>query len=402
MLPLLETALAFAVAMLAASLFVSAVVQILQRLGRYRARAVSDMLASLLHGFRVYFNDADVLTGEKDRAASMTCAKQEVQFATDILADPILHSRAMQETYSTDLDELAKHVDYVSADDVISLERNYAAYYRDQEAKRQNALPEGTPRPGIHEPPPGEANHWLPPEWVGGSYAEPKNYATTAAFAEYIKSWFKTVEGTATDQYRARVRQLVILVSAIVVVLFNLDGLHLLQTLYTHSGARQSLVAQADTLQRTAERLGVAPALAAKGPADSSTPAETAGAKTDVQYAELVLEMQKTATILDDANAGIGWQQSWITQRWLAHAENPKKADLGLLLDTLVWLLGIAFSWVMLSLGAPFWYGILSKFLNWKSALDPGSSPPSNASSGPSAPSNSSPGEPAPTLPAKG
>ena len=112
MLPLLETAVAFAVAMLAASLFVSAVVQVLQKFGNYRAETVRQMLSALLHGFRVYYNDPDVLAAERDPERRKLCSLQENTFATDILSDPVLHSRANQEAYSADVDELAKQVDF--------------------------------------------------------------------------------------------------------------------------------------------------------------------------------------------------------------------------------------------------------------------------------------------------
>ena len=94
-----------------------------------------------------------------------------------------------------------------------------------------------------------------------------------------------------------------------------------------------------------------------------------------MQNGEFFLEMQKTATILDDAKVGIGWQQSWIVRRWCAYwqcaGESPlAPPSLGrVLMDTLLFLLGLALSWVMLSLGAPFWYQLLSRVLNLKSAV---------------------------------
>jgi hypothetical protein len=380
-MPLIETALAFVAAMLAASLFVSALVQLLQNGLHYRGRTVVQMLKTLLNGFLVYHNDPDALLVDDPRRSKQkdpvgyAAAQKRIdarlnQFAHDVLSDPALHSREVKLEYGDDDAKLASLIEYIHPDDLIGLAYNYAESY--PPGKHAEGAP-GFPRPvepasvapstvdqvAARKLP----NQWLPEVWVGmgtgaDKQAAPKPYATAANFASYVDRWFGTIEATHSQQFKRRIRRLTVGVSCLVVVLFCLDGLQLIRTLYHSRTAADSLAKQADTLQATASRLSVA------GSAPST--------EVDKTAKDLLLELQKTSSILDDAAVGIGWQNSWITRRWCVFKGVCKDGEMPttagrLLLDVMVWLFGLIFSCVMLSLGAPFWVstmGSLIKFQN--------------------------------------
>jgi hypothetical protein len=383
-MPLIETAIAFVAAMLAASLFVSALVQLLQNGLHYRGRTVVEMLKTLLNGFLVYHNDPDALVvddpkkSKKKDPKGYTEAKKRIdarldQFAHDVLSDPALHSREVKLEYGDDDEKLASLIEYIHPDDLIGLAYNYAESY--PPGKHAEGEP-GFPRP---VEPASEApstvtavaarklpNQWLPEVWVGmntgaDNKAAPKPYATAANFASYVDRWFATIEATHSQQFKRRIRRLTVGVSCLVVVLFCLDGLQLIRTLYHSRTAADQLAKQADTLQATASRLGVA------GSAGST--------ELDKTAKDLLLELQKTSSILDDAAVGIGWQNSWITRRWCAFKgvckDNEMPTTAGrLFLDLMVWLFGLIFSCVMLSLGAPFWVSTMGKLIKFQNDVE--------------------------------
>jgi len=312
--PLVETAIAFSAVMLAVSLFVSALVQLIQSVLHWRGITLIEMLAQTLHGFKDFH--------EADHSHDEALAKR---FAVDILTDPSLHASSVLKRFEGDPDKLAQLIEYIHPDDLITLIYSHAGANKD-----------------VDKP--------LPAKWTGDLVSE---YATAHHLARYIRRWFQTVEATHAQEFKRKMRRLTLTVSCTIVVLFCLDGLALVRTLWRHRTAAEAITKQVDTLRDTAARLGVVP------PSSSSL-------ELDTTAKQLALEMQKTATILDEASVGIGWQNSWIVKRWCAfkhYCEGPVPTGGRMFTDLLLWLTGLAFSCVMLSLGAPFWVTTLSSLI---------------------------------------
>ncbi|WP_437816159.1 hypothetical protein [Sorangium sp. So ce1078] len=338
----METALAFAMIMLTASLFVSAVVQVIVNVGRYRSCVLVHMLRSLMHGFRAFHRDPDVVDPATGRPAHDALARNEaceMRFVHEVLSDPVLHARSAKLAYSSEPERLALLVEYIDAEDLISI------------ATGASVTADGDGRERL-----------LPGRWVscgqGGSSAT-KRYATLDQFSAYVRRWFPTLEGTASQTFKERVRRLTLLVAMMLVILFNFDGFQVLARLHQNGTARAQVAAQADTVMATAGRLGERP---------SGAPDEL----PDTTPRELGLEMQQTATLLDEANLGIGWQESWIVKRFCAYRGDvlaPPPTALQLLRDTLFWLAGLAFSCGMLSLGAPFWVTTCSRLIQMRNEV---------------------------------
>jgi hypothetical protein len=304
--PLVETAIAFAAVMLATSLFVSAIVQLVQNVLHWRGRTLMDMVMMLFVGFRDRHDDPDA----HDQAAAS-------RFAEQVLTDSTLHAYGVMTRYGSDPKKLANLIDYIAPDDLLAVVAMYA-----EDGK-------------------------LPKDWFRKGEVPP--WATVTEFAAYLKKWFVTVEATHAQEYKRSMRRLTLGISCLVVVLFCLDGLQLVRTLWQNRTAAEALAKQVDTIQATAGRLGFG---------------ETT--ERDTTSKELALELQKTATILDEAEVGIGWQSAWITKRWCAYKgcnDLPQPSKLRLLADAMMWLFGLAFSCVMLSLGAPFWVTTLSSLI---------------------------------------
>jgi hypothetical protein len=182
-----------------------------------------------------------------------------------------------------------------------------------------------------------------------------------------VGRFFPTLEATAAQRFKGQIRQLTILLAAILVVVFNFDSVQLLRTLYQNSGARAAVAAQAEQIADIAERSGVkAPVRAAPGAeAPTSAPVvieETAGLAPSIQ-------VQQAAAALDQPDLGIGWEGSYIIGRFCAYrgscsTTTPPVSGGQLALAVSLWCLGLLASCVMLSFGAPFWYGTLKQLLN--------------------------------------
>lgn len=365
MFPLIETAIAFIVLMLAASLFVSAMVQILVNAGRYRSRTLVDMLRSLMHGFRVFHNDPRVVDAQTGRA-DLDDDGPEFEFVKYVLRDPVLHARGQTIAYQADDERLSQMVEYIDEDDLVALAYN-AAKSPGQTALGATEVAAMKDPSHVRSVEGAESDLLLPDAWVRRDRSNPAatSYATTANFAAYVGRWFNTIEGTATQQFKRQIRHLTLIVSMTTVVLLNIDGVQVLRELYRNGAARAAVAAQAREVQTVATRLGVLGA-----PAATDLPVDQAS----TSYSDLGLELEKTGTLLGEAGIGIGWQDSWITRRWCSYRGQCALGDAPptrsmLIRDTLLWMFGLAFSCVMLSLGAPFWVTTLSRLINMKNEV---------------------------------
>jgi len=383
MFPLLETAIAFAAAMLTASLLVSAVVQAIQSAGRYRADTVSGMLRAVIHGFRSFYNDPDLLAvdyPERSSSDELEPARGRVfagerAFAKDILADPTLHARADALTYGDDPARQALMVEYISASDLMTIARNHAestvTEVADAAANPAN-VSSPTPPPAesgsvIILTRPGDDRRFLPAGWLypqaGADAAQKlrleKPYATLAKFGEYVQHWYPTFEATASQTFKAKIRRLTRVVACLLVVLLNMDSLGLVATLYRNSGG--SFAQRVPELQQQARRLGVANVDL------EPIPAESVASPTAADPALLL-------SALDDPSLGLGWQGSAIVDTWCAHTGKCPSGQAALsgwqtASATVLWLLGLISSCALLSLGAPFWYNALAGLLNLRNAV---------------------------------
>jgi len=370
MFPLLETAIAFALVMLTASLCVSAVVQLIVVTGRYRSRTLAQMLRSLIYSFRVFHNDSDLVdpdTGKPRPDGMERSAESELDFVHDVLKDPVLHARGERLAARDSPDRLSRFVDYIDADDLVAL-----AYNATKTPTAVQGVPSALPVDAASEPShvraveAAEFDRPLPDRWVGrvrGDRARAKAYATTSNFAAYVARWFATIEGTAAQAFKQRVRQLTVIVAATLVVLINFDGFRVLSRLYENSPARQRIMAQSEAVGTSATRLGVQGARPSMGSLND---------RPDTSTKDFGLEVEKTATILDSTNLGIGWQDSPIVRQWNLYRGQGIEAppsQFQILRDTLFWLAGLLFSIGMLSLGAPFWVTTFSRFINMRNEV---------------------------------
>jgi hypothetical protein len=360
MFPIIETAIAFVAIMLAASLAVTAIVRLIHAARRTRSEGVPNMLIRLHHGFLVSHDQKCELGDAHER-----------QFVADVLSSPVLHTTERYKELREAIHELTLDNPFVDpeekhakrhADEVKRYKAAYKKLSRSLEYLSEDDLLAIIEERSVEREVGGEKVQVIPGSWRDGL---PDEEATTEIFADYVKRWFKTVEGTVAQQFGERARKLAISVSCLVVVLLNLDGLRLAQTLHQNRVLSESLVARVSLLQESADRLEVQEGSGLGSYGDELSP--------DQSWEDLKLDVQNAAAFMTNDALPLGWQNSYITKKWCAYRESCK-SDTPVRLGSMagqgaLWILGLLFSCVLVSQGAPFWVNRLRELLRLKNAV---------------------------------
>jgi len=185
------------------------------------------------------------------------------------------------------------------------------------------------------------------------------NLATLTASFE---KWYNDYMDRVTGWYKKKIRLVVLVVSLLVTLGFNVDTIYILQTAKNDPATRQRLNTLADKLiadsgfNRTVSAIPVSPDNYFEDYVnDSSVHAGDAAAlhestpfAPDSAQALRRRQLQELTTLVREENLPVGW--------------GIKKSSL--LLEILGWLL----STLALSAGAPFWFDMLKKLVNVRTA----------------------------------
>lgn len=157
-----------------------------------------------------------------------------------------------------------------------------------------------------------------------------------------IELWFNDSMDRLSGSYKRKMQGWALIIGIILAVALNADSLAIANTLWKEPLVREALVAQADQLKL--EDLGI------QGNDQSTTPSTSSGD----------LAAQNLAT-LESLSIPIGWSPDNIPNDF-----NGWAMKLG----------GILLSGVAAAQGAPFWFDIVRKLLNFRSGGGGGSSAP--------------------------
>jgi phage-related holin len=305
MLALLDSVLAFSAIMLGVSLLVTVIVQGLSALVNLRGWALADELAEL-------FAQAKI-----DRVQSAALAKK-------ILTHPLISDSVLRR-------ELFSHWMQASAirkEELLEL------------LKRAKEL-------GIDVP------------------NEVKDRLDAAAGV--VSEWFDGQMDRVSQGFAHKARSITIFVSFVIAFALHLDAALLVDRMFSDTETRAKLVASVETLQEHAKRLGVAPADDA-GKVPATEGASATGASDELTKA--ASEIQSIRSELADAGMDI-------LPKFVAATELAPERGLHTHFDYLWWktkrgwrhFLGIVAAGALLSLGAPFWFNLLSQLANLRTVL---------------------------------
>lgn len=192
-----------------------------------------------------------------------------------------------------------------------------------------------------------------------------------------LASWFDASMDRVTGFYKRRAQVLVGVVSIGVAVLFNIDTVEIVQTLSKNSVMRAALVASAERLveegppstppeeqheKRVADRIAstdggvLGEANSLQGNVTRSDGGE-AKQGTDTEVSRRIKELNDSIASLETLGVPLGWSM----EKW----DNTEGT---------AWLskiLGLLLTACATSLGAPFWFDLLSKLVSLRSAVKP-------------------------------
>ncbi|BBL69889.1 hypothetical protein [Methylogaea oryzae] len=163
------------------------------------------------------------------------------------------------------------------------------------------------------------------------------------AAIKQLETWYDTGTQRVSGWYRKHTQQLSLIIAAVLVVCLNVNTLAITQALMVDDTLRNQIVANAD-------------AYMVKNPA-----APTAG----VNEKALQDQIQDTQMALASLKLPIGWQRS---EAKAGEKQSGEK-------DRCVAYVEIFFGWLIsaiaISFGAPFWFDVLNKVMQFRSALKP-------------------------------
>jgi hypothetical protein len=160
---------------------------------------------------------------------------------------------------------------------------------------------------------------------------------------ENIETWFNNGMERVSGWYKRRAQTFIFLIGLALAVILNLDSLGIAQRLATDKPVRESLVAAATAYAQAASAPGAPPA----APQPGCAPGD----------ARPSCRLESTLAELQDMGLPVGWDHATFWGR-------PPR-------DQLLHVFGWLLTALAASLGAPFWFDLLNKFVMLRSTLKP-------------------------------
>lgn len=190
-----------------------------------------------------------------------------------------------------------------------------------------------------------------------------------------IATWFdRTMEGVG-GWYKRTVTLMIAIVSVVIAVVLNVDAFVVVDNLSKDAVLRQSVATiVTDSIKHESEDVRtMGEAVADRKQAVRLTPEEAAKLEQDRKTGELLRKrVVALKHSLDSLSVPMGWPEG---EKWFCRPTNDEPCDQRLLPVT-YWgwarrIAGWLFTAVAMSLGAPFWFDLLNKFVNLRAAAPP-------------------------------
>lgn len=190
-----------------------------------------------------------------------------------------------------------------------------------------------------------------------------------------IAKWFdQTMEGVG-GWYKRSVTLLIAVVSMVISVGLNVDMFVVIDSLSKDAVVRQSVATMvSESVKQNSEDVRtVGEAITDRQAAAQATPEQAAKAEEERKTGELLRKRVVTLKhSLDSLGVPMGWPAG---TQWFCRGDGAEPCDQRLLPVTF-WgwtrrIAGWLFTAVAMSLGAPFWFDLLNKFINLRAAAPP-------------------------------
>jgi len=200
-----------------------------------------------------------------------------------------------------------------------------------------------------------------------GVAAPPEATAATPTLAEAISApleqWFNDAMDRAGGWYKRQAQLLSLVIGFGIAGFTNADAVHVAERLWTDASLRASVTAAATAYQR--ERADATPPAA---PPNSAGGAATSVTTPSASADPLVKRLDNNLTTIEASTLPVGWMRD--PRRNNCLSQFCAAGEKGPAVETIFWLMlaGWTVTALATSLGAPFWFDLLSKALQIRSS----------------------------------
>jgi hypothetical protein len=183
-------------------------------------------------------------------------------------------------------------------------------------------------------------------------------------FQQNVEQWYNDGMDRVSGWYKRYIQRVLIVIGLVLAVVFNVDSIRVARTLWLDRDARQAMVNAADTYTKE----HTAPAKVDQ--TGAQTAADQSGDQTVEEGKKLKEQMQQNVKAFDEVTNStllpIGWKHPWQFYEDYYHA-SPKNAFFSAVTLFAGWLMTA----LAISLGAPFWFDTLNRFMVVRSTVKP-------------------------------
>lgn len=173
-------------------------------------------------------------------------------------------------------------------------------------------------------------------------------------FRKNAEAWFDDKMDRVSGWYKRRTKPILFVIGLVLVVTINADSVYIARTLWRQPALRESVTAAAQSVVQSN----------ARGGSDTTTPEVCKGDDADP-----VACVQAQLESVQELGIPLGWP-SPIWWQWASdHSDDPRVPLNGA--DAAVKLAGLLFTALALTLGAPFWFDLMNKVVNFRSTGSP-------------------------------
>ncbi len=201
------------------------------------------------------------------------------------------------------------------------------------------------------------------------------------AFHTSLENWYNDSMDRASGWYKRYTQKILLIIGLLLAVSFNVNSLHVAQTLWFDRDTRLAMVNAADEYAKNHKDAPPQP----PGPGNASV---------DELRGKLQQSVDDFKGVTDSALLPVGWKETpgeYLYRGWNTvfpgkdpKTQKPIDRDWKLIRVTTWRCLGLMLGWgitgMAISLGAPFWFDTLNKFMVVRSTIKPQEKSPNEAS----------------------
>ena len=196
-----------------------------------------------------------------------------------------------------------------------------------------------------------------------------------------VEDWFNVGMDRVSDWYRRRTHRIIFVLGLFIAVMLNADSIMIYKVLYSEPAVRTAVLAQADAYAKN-QAAQPTPTPTPPPPPDDATKqtesSDAAATQKEIDEAREKLEARiKEYRQLENLGLPIGWSNAGTQVPRRPDADMWKRGQrMRFVWEWFLKVVGIIITGFALSLGAPFWFDLLNRFISFRTALKPPESTP--------------------------